>query len=153
MGTRIKRSRRRLYPEEELAIERMIFEGADDSEIANTLGISQSMVITQRKSAEHFRAMVEKYKKLQNAKKEENNKAELRLLNTFKEGEVYVFDNGYKNSNWVASKYTYESPMVYKGSCRNVLGKLLFMFANLKGGWVETFTAQQLKDVVIKRVD
>jgi transposase len=152
MGTRIKRSRRRLYPEEELAIERMVFEGIDDGTISEMLGISQSMVKTQRKTAEFFRNAIKSYKERER-RRDVRRETEKRLLETLKEGDAYMLGYGTKGMNWGRGKYLYERPMVYKGALKNATGKMLFMFTSSTGGWTETFTAEQLKDMEIERVD
>lgn len=152
MGTRVKRSRRRLYPEEELAIERMVFEGVDDGTISEALGISQSMVKTQRKSAEHFRNAIKNNKGIER-RRDVRQETEKRLLETLREGGAYMLGYGTKGMNWGRGKYLYERPMIYKGTYRNAEGRLIFMFANSAGGWAETFTAEQLKDMEIEEVD
>ncbi len=141
--------RHRLDPEEELAIERMVLEGLDDITIATMLNISASVVKVQRKSIDHFHKMIDKNRKAGDSPKEPDN-TEDELLEFLKEDTAYNMSPRNKGKKAGYGKFLYERPMIFRGTYRNAHGKLLFVFESSTGGWVETFTAEQLKDITAR---
>lgn len=143
-------SRRKLSAEEELAIERMVFDGLDDATISEVLGLSVGAVKIQRKSIEYFREVIERDRKKRGNNGKYKSKAEEKWLKFFEEGKAYEFGYGNKGKNSGHGKFLYERPMIYRGTYRNALGKLMFVFTSSTGGWTETFTVEQLRDIKVR---
>lgn len=146
------------WTEEDIAeLERLFHQGKNDKEIGEILGRTWPAIRSKRYTlglyVENAGKKIDYSENADNILRDVRRETEKRLLETLKEGDAYMLGYGTKGMNWGRGKYLYERPMVYKGALKNATGKMLFMFTSSTGGWTETFTAEQLKDMEIERVD